>query len=108
MNKEDIINTLTNNHLDSDKYVVISGAAMVLYGIKEKTGDIDISVSADYYDYLLKNYDCTFERINEFGEKVYFIDNVINFGNTYYSDNKNIIENIPVQTIDELNKLKKY
>ena len=81
---------------------------MVLYGIKENTQDIDISVSDKYYNYLLDNYNCTFERINEFGEEVYFIDNIINFSRTYYTNEKEYINNLPVQTIDELIKLKMY
>ena len=108
MNKEKIIQILNKYNLDKDEYIVISGACMVLYGIKEITNDIDISVTDKYYNYLLNNYDCIFERINEFGEKVYFIDNIINFSRTYYSDNKNYIDYIPVQAIDELIELKKY
>ena len=108
MNKEKIVDILKKSNFDKDEYIVISGACMVLYGIKETTSDIDISVTDEYYNYLLNNYNCTFERINEFGEKVYFIDNIINFSRTYYSDNKNYIDDLPVQSIDELIKLKEY
>ena len=65
MNKKDIIDTLKKYNFDSTKYIVISSAAMVLLGIKDTTKDIDIAVSDDYYEYLLKNYNCKFERINE-------------------------------------------
>ena len=51
MNKEDIINILNKYNFDKDNYVVISGAAMVLLGIKDKTSDIDISVTDSYYNY---------------------------------------------------------
>ena len=40
---------------DKNEYVVISGAAMALLGIKDHTSDIDIAVTEEYYDYLLKN-----------------------------------------------------
>ena len=36
MNKKQIISFLKKLNLDENKYVVISGAAMVLYGFKEK------------------------------------------------------------------------
>ena len=81
---------------------------MVLYGIKDTTSDIDIAVSDDYYDYLINNYKCTFERVNEYNEKVYFIDNIINFSRTYYQENNNYINNIPVQSIEKLLKLKQH
>ncbi|MBR1413135.1 MAG: hypothetical protein IJ574_00495 [Bacilli bacterium] len=106
LNKKDIISILDKYNLDNKKYVVISSAAMVLYGIKESTKDIDIAVTKEYYQYLLNNYNCTYERTNELGNKVYFIDDIINFGIDYYTDYE-IINNIQVQTIDEIIKLKK-
>ena len=49
LNKKDIISILDKYNLDNKKYVVISSAAMVLYGIKESTKDIDIAVTKEYY-----------------------------------------------------------
>lgn len=107
MNKKNIIDLLHKYNFDSDKYLVISGAAMVLLGLKEQTSDIDIAVTEDYYEYLLDHYDCTFERINEYGKKVYFIDNIINFSTSYYTDDKIIINEIPIQKPKNILKLKK-
>ena len=108
MNKKEIINTLNRYNFDNNNYIVISGAAMVLYGIKDTTSDIDIAVSDKYYNYLLNKYRCTFDRINEYNEKVYFIDNIINFARTYYPNNKEYINDIPVQSIEKLLELKQY
>ncbi len=106
MNKEQIIEYLQKYNLDNTKYVVISGAAMVLYGIKELTHDIDISVSKDYYDYLLNNYECEYETKDINNENVYYIDK-INFGKAHYPNENIYINNIPVEPIDEIIKLKK-
>lgn len=108
MNKKDIIDTLKKYNFDSTKYIVISSAAMVLLGIKNTTKDIDIAVSDDYYEYLLKNYNCKFERINEYGKKVYFIHDIINFSSTYYKNNRLIIEEIPIQTANDILELKLF
>ncbi|MCI5879331.1 MAG: hypothetical protein MRZ34_00895 [Bacillales bacterium] len=108
MNKKDIIDTLKKYNFDSTKYIVISSAAMVLLGIKDTTKDIDIAVSDDYYEYLLKNYNCKFERINEYGKKVYFIHDIINFSSTYYKNNRLIIEEIPIQTANDILELKLF
>ena len=108
MNRKDIINTLKKYNFDSTKYIVISSAAMVLLGIKDTTKDIDIAVSDDYYEYLLKNYNCKFERINEYGKKVYFIHDIINFSSTYYKNNRLIIEEIPIQTANDILELKLF
>ena len=106
LNKQDIINILNDYDFDKNKYRVISGAAMVLYGFKEFTKDIDITVTKDYYAYLLNNYDCTFDRINEINEPIFYIDNIINFGNNYFNSRKNIVDDIPVQTKKDLIELK--
>lgn len=108
MNKKDIINTLKKYNFDPTKYIVISSAAMVLLGIKDTTKDIDIAVSDDYYEYLLNNYNCKFERINEYGKKVYFIHDIINFSSTYYKNNRLIIEEIPIQTANDILELKLF
>lgn len=104
MNKREIKEYLKKYKLDSSKYIVISGAAMVLQGFKETANDIDIAVDTDYYNYLLNNYDC---KLEENTTDVYYIDNVINFGKLYYDKDKIYIDNIPVQTVDNLIKLKK-
>lgn len=71
MNKKDIINTLNKYNFDKNKFCIISGAALVLLGIIEKTKDIDIAVTEDYYSNLLKDYNCIFERTNEFNKDCY-------------------------------------
>lgn len=79
MIKKEIITTLNNYNLDKDKFIIISGAALVLQNFSNQTHDIDIWVSKDYYEYLLSNFNCEFDRINEFGNKAFMIDDVINF-----------------------------
>lgn len=105
--KEDIIRIVKSYDLDPERYEVISGAAMVLYGFKEWTRDIDITVSKDYYVELLSNYKCSFERVNSEGECIFFIDNMLNFGHSYYHKEHEMIEGIPVQTKENLIALKK-
>ena len=79
MTKKDIIETLNNYNLNKDKFIIISGAALVLQNFSNQTHDIDIWVSKDYYEHLLSNFNCEFDRINEFGNKAFMIDDVINF-----------------------------
>lgn len=106
MNKENIIKLLNQYNFDKNKYVVISGAAMVLLGIKSIANDIDISVTPSYCKYLLNKYNCILEKEKDNGVKVYFIDNVINFSTDYFDNNLLFIEDIPVQSIDNLLLLK--
>lgn len=79
MTKKDIIETLNNYNLDKDKFIIISGADLVLQNSSNQTHDIDIWVSKDYYEHLLSNFNCEFDRINEFENKAFMIDDAINF-----------------------------
>ena len=108
LNKEQIITLLHQYNFDSKKYVVLSSAAMVLQNIKKSTKDIDISVTKDYYEYLLNNYSCTFEKESKFGRNVYFINNIINFGMDFYTKDYVLIEGIPVQKLEDVKKLKLF
>ena len=110
MNKKDVLDILNKYSLETEKYTIISGAAMVLYGIKEKTNDIDITVSEEYEKALIKKYNPKIERIIEDGNKkytAYIIDDIINFSTHYYGEYKDEkIESYNVQTPEEILKLK--
>lgn len=108
MKRREIIELLKSYKFDINEYIVLSGAAMVIHGLKDETNDIDISVTPEYYDYLLSHYDCEFEKINEFNHAVYYIENVINFGRDYYDTERTIIDGISVQTIENIIRLKQY
>lgn len=100
MNKEDILKTLEKYNLPKDEYVIISGAALVIYGINYQTKDIDIVVTEKLEKYLLNNYETEIEWYNEKnGKNIYFIDNILNFS-TNLSE---ILENKEYQVIDGYN-----
>ena len=52
MKKDDIISKLKTLDFDPDEYWVIMGAAMVIYGIKEETPDIDLGCTSEMADRL--------------------------------------------------------
>ena len=110
MNKKEILNTLKKYNLKTEKYIIISSAAMVLNNIKKETKDIDIVVDEEYEKELLKNYKCELEREiidKEKKYKAYLIDDLINFSVHYYGEYKSKkINGYNVQTIEEILKLK--
>ena len=108
MNKEQIINIINEYQLDKSKFIVISGAALVLLDIKKKANDIDICCGIDYYNYLLREYPCELERINEFGEKAYMINGIINFGTSFCPQTIEIIEGIRCSSLKDIIELKKF
>lgn len=107
MNKKDIFDNLKKYHLDNQNFIIIGSAALVLNDIKETCHDIDIAVTQECNDYLLKNFDCTFEKEID-GHKVYLINDIINFSTHYYKDFKGTkIDNYLVQTPEEVLRLKR-
>ena len=49
MNKQEIFKKLDELELDKDKYIVISGASLVVQDILDETSDIDLSCSKTDY-----------------------------------------------------------
>ena len=107
MTKKDIIETLNNYNLDKDKFIIISGSALVLQNFSNQTHDIDIWVSKDYYEYLLSNFICEFDRINEFGNKAFMIDDVINFSFDFCPKNYVYINGYKVASLRDCYNVKK-
>ena len=52
MNKQDIISRLKDFPYSREEYWVITGSAMVLYGIREQTHDIDMGCTSAMADKL--------------------------------------------------------
>lgn len=110
MNRVEILNKLKEYNFDTNEYMVISSAALVIQGVKEETKDIDISVTPKYYKYLEENYNCELERYDEKNNiNIYYIDDVINFSTNYYSEDKDdfiLLDGIKIQSISSVTRLK--
>ncbi|MBR0207851.1 MAG: hypothetical protein IJQ43_03025 [Oscillospiraceae bacterium] len=52
MDKQGILNCLSAFPYDRNEYWVVTGGAMVLYGIREQTADIDLGCSKRLADHL--------------------------------------------------------
>ncbi len=106
MNKKEVLSVLNNYNFPKNDFIILSGAAMVLMGIKESTNDIDIGVSKKFYNQLLKDHNCKLEKIDKDGAKIYFIDDVINFGSRYFDTDYLIYEGYRLQTPLAIKQLK--
>lgn len=87
MNKKDIFNKLKNLDIPKDKYIIISGASLVVQGIKEETNDIDISCSKEYYDKLSWPI-----KKSSNGKEIKYND-VFEIGYNYYNKDNMVIIN---------------
>ena len=52
MNRQEILDRLKAFPYDRNEYWIVAGSAMVIYGIREETGDIDLGCSARMADLL--------------------------------------------------------
>lgn len=105
MNKQVIINTLDKYDFDKNEFIILSGAALVLLGIKKETSDIDIAVSDKLYMELLEKYNCIFEK-NKNNNDVWFIDDIINFSKNYNDSDYNKYLGYKVQSLNSIYELK--
>lgn len=105
MNRTDIIQRLKEINFEPGEYWVITGGAMVLYGMKEETSDIDLGCSKKMADELEeKGYSVAF--MDDGTRKIEFADDIEIFENWLF-DKVQMIEKIPVISIDGLVAMKK-
>lgn len=107
LNKSTILKILKEDNLDPKRYIILSGASLVLQDIKEYTSDIDIAVDNTLCNEILNKYSCTFEKYKD-GYKIWYIDNIINFSNNLYTTTKYIeIYGYKAQSLDSILELKR-
>lgn len=73
MNKIELLNLLKELNFPKDEYYVLSGASLVLRGIREQAGDLDLCISEELFEKIKDTYKlaedkknaCGFYRIND-------------------------------------------
>lgn len=56
MNRVEYLKKLDELKLDKNRYCIISGGIMLLYGLREETEDIDIRIRPDYFEELKQRF----------------------------------------------------
>ena len=105
MTKNEIINRLDSLSLEKTQYWLVAGAAMVLYGIRDVTSDIDIGCSKKLADELAAK-GCPTTVMPNGMRRIQISQNVEAFENWYY-DRVCIHDGIPVITLDGLLEMKR-
>ena len=54
MNKEELLNLLNSLELPKTEYYILSSGSMLLYGLREIVGDLDLCVSNELFEPLKK------------------------------------------------------
>lgn len=106
MKKSDILRRLQELDFDPTQYWIITGAAMVLYGIRAETGDIDMGCTTALADLLEARGYPTVKRADG-SHRITIGDDVEIFENWLY-DKVECYENIPLLSPQGLIEMKRF
>lgn len=67
MKKIELLNLLKELNFPKDEYYVLSGASLVLRGIREEANDLDLCISEELFKQIKDKYNLTEEKKNECG-----------------------------------------
>lgn len=104
LNKEEIICLLHEAAFDANEYWVTSGAAMVLYGMKDLTRDIDLGCTSRMADRLEKG-GYSAEILHDGSRKIVFSETIEIFEN-WLEDKVVLLEGLPAVSMDGMIMMK--
>ena len=105
MDRQEIIERLRAFPYDSSEYWVITGGAMVLYGFREQTGDIDLGCTKEMADRM--EADGWLYKVQENGRRSFRYGEDIEVFEGWLEDTVQEVEGIPVISVKGLIKMKK-
>ena len=105
MNKAEMITKLKAFPYDPAEYWVITGGAMVLYGIREESSDIDLGCTAQMADRL--EQDGYLYKVTDDGNRWFKLGNDIEVFENWLFDTVDHVDGIPVISVQGLIEMKK-
>ena len=67
MNKSELLKLLKKLNFPKDEYYVLSGASLVIRGIREEAGDLDLCISEELFEDIKEKYELTEDKKNSCG-----------------------------------------
>lgn len=103
LNRSQILDKLKSLNFPANQYCVMTGAALVIHGIKPETTDIDIGCSSKLFKALLNR---GFELIEKMSFEAIIIDECIEIFEDWLPEKIELIEGIPVADINSIRRYK--
>lgn len=97
MNKKEYLNKLDKLNLDKDRYCIISGGVMLLYGLKDSTADIDIKITPDYFEELKLKF--KFKKSPKYSYLYEISDDIEVAVQEYNKTDIEFVDNYPVESL---------
>lgn len=104
MKKEDILRRLNALELDKSQYWVITGSAMVLYGLRDQTHDIDLGCTTKLADEL-EQHGFPASVLHDGSRKLLIGQDIEIFENWLY-DEVEMLDGVPVISLKGLLEMK--
>jgi len=105
MNRREILDRLKAFPYDRNEYWVLTGSAMVLYGIRDQTGDIDLGCSVKMAD-LLESDGYLFGRTKD-GNRWFKVGDSIEIFESWLEDSVISIDGFQVISVNGLIEMKR-
>ena len=103
MKKEEFLKIVDSLELDPEKYYIYSGGSLLIRGIREETGDVDLRVSEEYFEELKKRF--TFTQ-GEYCDLFVLSEDVEFTVGGFNKNNSEMYEGYPIETLDAIIKWK--
>ena len=104
MDKTQLLQKLTQMHLPPTEYWLVAGGAMVLYGLRETTSDIDLGCTARLADELEQRGCPTVQQAD--GTRKIYLDAECELFEGWLFDRIETIEGVPVISLRGLLEMK--
>ena len=105
MKKEDILAKLSEFPYSMEGFWLVTGAALVLFGIREETGDIDLGCTTQAADRL--EADGFLYRVMEDGNRWFKIDRETEVFENWLCGSVDILDGVPVVSLQGLREMKR-
>lgn len=98
MNKSEYLKKLDELDLDKERYCIISGGVMLMYGLKETTADIDVKILPSYFEELKSRFN--FKKSSKYPYLYEISDDIELAVLDFNSDDITYIEDYPVEKLE--------
>lgn len=105
MKKEDILIKLGGFPYRMEGFWLVTGAALVMFGVREETGDIDLGCTTEAADRL--EADGYPYRVMEDGNRWFKIDRETEVFENWLCDSVVILDGVPVVSLQGLREMKR-
>ena len=106
MNKADIIGKLFALDWPKEEYWVVAGGAMVLYGLRAETHDLDLGCTTAWADALAAS-GVPFKPMDDGSGRWFTVDNDVEIFENWLVDRVEMVEDIPVVSLKGLREMKR-